>query len=151
VNGNPPLLITEGATISQHHSQSANAPWLRDDIYTYLNGYRVIWINATDAAARGIGYGDVVKVYNNRAQVLFAAKVTQRVMPGVVWIPEGGHPKQMTSGVTGVGLANQTTNPTTIPPLDMGGAGAYLAPPWQSETICNGNIVHSGLVQVALW
>ena len=37
-----------------------------------------------DAEARGIKHGDIVKVYNDRAQVLGVALVTERVRPGLV-------------------------------------------------------------------
>ncbi|MGA2874087.1 MAG: molybdopterin-dependent oxidoreductase [Nitrososphaerales archaeon] len=146
-----PLLITCGATIFMHHSQYGNMPWLRDEMQSFLGGYRVIWLNSSDAASRGVKYGDLVQVYNNRATGLYAAKVTDRIMPGVIWIPEGGHPKQKNPGTTGVGLATQTTNPTTPPPIEMGGGQNYFEPCWQSETICDGQITHSGLVQVARW
>ena len=144
-----PLLHVEGGTKLQRHSQNANTPWLRDEMQTFLNGYRCVWINASDAAARGLNYGDVVKVYNARATILCAAKPTQRIMPGVIWYSEGGHIKQVDPGTVGSELANQTTSPKTPPPPDMGGNGNYLCIPWQAETICGGMASHSGLVQVA--
>lgn len=57
-----------------------------------LNGgyyYEPIWINPTDAQARGIKHGDVVKVYNERGTVIMGAYVTERIMPGVVMASEG--------------------------------------------------------------
>jgi trimethylamine-N-oxide reductase (cytochrome c) len=55
-----------------------------DDYY-----YEAVWIHPKDAAKRGIEYGDIVKVYNDRGATLAGAYVTERVMPGVVRMPEG--------------------------------------------------------------
>ena len=46
-------------------------------------------MHPTDAAARGVRDGDVVELYNDRASVLLAAHVTERVRPGVVHSYEG--------------------------------------------------------------
>jgi trimethylamine-N-oxide reductase (cytochrome c) len=41
-------------------------------------------IHPQDAEARGIKNGDVVRLYNDRAAVLGAALVTERVRPGLI-------------------------------------------------------------------
>jgi anaerobic selenocysteine-containing dehydrogenase len=41
-------------------------------------------INATDAAARGISDGDLVRAFNDRGSVVLSAQVTERVPPGTV-------------------------------------------------------------------
>ena len=46
--------------------------------------YWVIRINAEDAGKRGIKNNDVVKVFNDRGEVLCGAQITGRVPPGVV-------------------------------------------------------------------
>jgi len=46
-------------------------------------------INPADAAARGIGNGDVVRLFNDRGQCLAGAVVTDDVRPGVVRLNEG--------------------------------------------------------------
>jgi len=43
-----------------------------------------------DAAARNITDGDVVRVYNDRGQILAGAVITDAIMPGVIQIREGG-------------------------------------------------------------
>ncbi len=53
-------------------------------------GREPIWINPEDAAARGIGRGDIIRVFNGRGQTLAGAIVTDRIRPGVVLICEGG-------------------------------------------------------------
>jgi anaerobic dimethyl sulfoxide reductase subunit A len=47
------------------------------------------WINNADAADLGIKHGDIVEVYNERGKLRLPAKVTARVMPGVIAVPQG--------------------------------------------------------------
>ena len=49
-----------------------------------INGeyYWIMRINGTDAAQRGIKENDIVKAYNERGAVLFAAQITERVPAG---------------------------------------------------------------------
>jgi len=47
-------------------------------------------INPHDAAARGIISGDIVRVFNDRGQVLAGAHVTDTIRPGVICVNEGG-------------------------------------------------------------
>jgi anaerobic selenocysteine-containing dehydrogenase len=44
----------------------------------------VLEIEASDAAARGIASGDVVRVFNDRGEYRCAARVSERARPGVV-------------------------------------------------------------------
>lgn len=48
-----------------------------------------LWINRADAAARGIAPGQMVEVYNRQGMVRVPAKVTPRIMPGVVSLYQG--------------------------------------------------------------
>jgi anaerobic dimethyl sulfoxide reductase subunit A len=50
---------------------------------------QAVWINSNDAQARGISDGDMVKVFNNRGEMIIPVKVTERIIPGVVSIDEG--------------------------------------------------------------
>ena len=47
-------------------------------------------ISPTDAAARGIVDGDLVRVFNDRGQILAGAHVTDVIRPGVIRVNEGG-------------------------------------------------------------
>ncbi|MDV2888279.1 molybdopterin dinucleotide binding domain-containing protein, partial [Alkalihalophilus pseudofirmus] len=49
-----------------------------------------LWINPVDAKERKINNGDKVKVYNHRGTIEMPAKVSSRVMPGVVCLPQAG-------------------------------------------------------------
>jgi anaerobic dimethyl sulfoxide reductase subunit A len=64
-------------------AQFDNIPWLRE-----LEA-QVMLIHHADAGVRGIGDGETVRVYNDRGEVIIPAKVTERIMPGVVEIPHG--------------------------------------------------------------
>lgn len=55
-------------------------------------------INTADAAARGIATGDVVRVFNNRGQILAGAVVTDDIRPGVIRVNEGGWYDPVESG-----------------------------------------------------
>ncbi len=132
-----PLLWMNGGMKFGRHSQWSNMSWLRDEEQVFINGYRIAIINPKDANTRGLKYGDLVRVFNDRGQILCAAKLSERVMPGVVYVPEGGNYK--------------SAQPGTIGALDLGGNVNQLCEPWQAEPICDGMIAHSGLVQVEKW
>ncbi|MDO5532991.1 DMSO/selenate family reductase complex A subunit, partial [Sutterella sp.] len=48
-----------------------------------------VYMNPMDAAKRGIADGDTVRVFNDRGIVQLPARVTPRLMPGVITIPQG--------------------------------------------------------------
>ena len=65
------------------HSTFHNLPHLRD-----LHP-DVVFMNPLDAEKRGIEDGDTVQVFNDRGIVQLPARVTPRIMPGVITIPQG--------------------------------------------------------------
>ena len=82
------------------HSNMHNNPWLRD-----LEPHKV-WINPVDAAPRSIKNGDMVKVFNGRGTVVVSAKVTGRIMPGVVSMGQGAWYQPDDKGIDRGGCAN---------------------------------------------
>ncbi|RKF20068.1 dimethyl sulfoxide reductase subunit A [Alginatibacterium sediminis] len=48
-----------------------------------------MWINPIDAKNRGIEHGERIRIFNQRGEVRIHAKVTPRIMPGVVALGEG--------------------------------------------------------------
>ncbi len=48
-----------------------------------------MWINPLDAKPRGINNGDRVRIFNDRGETHIEAKVTPRIMPGVIALGEG--------------------------------------------------------------
>jgi trimethylamine-N-oxide reductase (cytochrome c) len=82
-----PLHVSSGHPHSRLHSQLCGTK-LRE---TYaVAGREPCLIHPKDAAARGIRDGDVVRVFNDRGQVLAGATVTEDIRPGVIRVSEGG-------------------------------------------------------------
>ena len=67
---------------------------------------RVSWLEKPRTRARGIADGDVVRVTNERGVMTIDAKVTERIMPGVVHIHEGGSFEPDEKGVERGGCPN---------------------------------------------
>ncbi|NJB69465.1 trimethylamine-N-oxide reductase (cytochrome c) [Desulfobaculum xiamenense] len=83
-----PMHLLTGHPKYRLHSQMNHVAALRKK-YT-IGDREPIWINADDAKARGIANGDIVRVFNDRGQVLAGAFVTDRIRSGVVRLCEGG-------------------------------------------------------------
>lgn len=67
------------------------------------------WINPSDAAARGIKQGDTVRVSNDFGIIELLAKVTPRVVPGVVAVSQGAWFDADAQGVDKGGSINTLT------------------------------------------
>jgi anaerobic selenocysteine-containing dehydrogenase len=135
-SGQYPLEFMTIHSFFSEHEQWHHMSWARDDPITFQNGYQTLWVNPTDAAARGINNGDAVKVYNARGQTLYGAYVTQRCKPGLVIGMDGGNWKPITPGKVGS--------------LNMGAAANILTPQVQADVTCDG-MATSGLVQMVKW
>ncbi len=55
-------------------------------------------INPIDASARGIQDGDMTEIFNDRGRMHIKAKVTERVLPGVIAVPQGAWRESMKRG-----------------------------------------------------
>ena len=82
-----PLHIAANHPKLRLHSQLCGTV-LRDSYA--VAGHEPCVINPKDAEARGIKDGDVVRVFNDRGQVLAGAVVSDMVMEGVAQLQEGG-------------------------------------------------------------
>ena len=82
------------------HSTFDNVAHLRA-IYTHE-----AWINPKEAKERGILHGDSVKVFNRRGTIALKAKVTNRIMPGVVKIYQGAWYSPDENGIDRRGCVN---------------------------------------------
>ncbi|MBW2145373.1 MAG: hypothetical protein JRG75_13410 [Deltaproteobacteria bacterium] len=91
------------------HSQFDNLPWLRE------LQVQAISINSRDAEARGIQADDMVRVFNDRGEVRIPARVTERIMPGVVALPQGGWYSPDENGIDYGGSANVLTSNVISP------------------------------------
>ena len=98
------------------HAQCDDISWTREIQTCKVAGpdgykYEPLWMNPADAAARGIGDGDVVKIYNERGTVLGGAYVTERLMPGVVYMDHGARYDPVVPGELDRGGAINTITP----------------------------------------
>ncbi len=73
--------------ISRLHSQLCGTV-LRESYA--VQGREPCWMNPADAKARNLKDGDLVRVFNDRGQILAGLVVTDVIMPGVIRINEGG-------------------------------------------------------------
>jgi molybdopterin-containing oxidoreductase family molybdopterin binding subunit len=82
-----PLVFLSTHTRFRTHSQFANLPWLKE---INNQGQGFLEINPTDAARRGIGDGDVVRIFNDRGSMKVRARLTEAIKPGVTNCYQGG-------------------------------------------------------------
>ncbi|MBI4295217.1 MAG: molybdopterin-dependent oxidoreductase [Chloroflexi bacterium] len=98
-----PLQLITSHFKRRAHSTWDNVPWLRELIP------QAAWISSADAQARGISDGDQIRVFNDRGETIIQARVTERIMPGVVDIPQGAWYAPDEKGVDRAGCANVLT------------------------------------------
>jgi anaerobic selenocysteine-containing dehydrogenase len=75
-------------------------------------------IHPSDAGARGIGDGDIVRVFNELGEVRCTARISKALKPGVVFLPKGLWSHNTQSGTTATALA-----PDTL--ADLGGGACF--------------------------
>lgn len=105
------------------HSTYGNSEWMNEV------APQEVWINAIDAENRGVEPGDMVEVFNARGRIRLPAKVTTRIMPGVISVPQGAWYNPDNNGVDVGGCVNALT--------------AYRPSP-----LAKANPQHTNLVQV---
>ena len=69
-----------------------------------------VFINPIDAEARGISDGDPVLVYNDRGKMIIPCRITKKIMPGVVNIPQGAWWEPDKNGIDRRGNVNVLTS-----------------------------------------
>ena len=98
----PLQLLTPHSRLRSNSCLHAN-PWLQ------CLEPQALWINTSDAAARGITQGDEIEVASEHGATIVPAKVTERIMPGVVCLYQGGWYEPGDDGVDRGGCANVLT------------------------------------------
>jgi anaerobic dimethyl sulfoxide reductase subunit A len=78
-----PLQVVGHHALSRVHSTHGNVPELTEAFP------QRVFINPLDAEPRGLRDGDAVKVWNERGALVLPCRITGRVMPGVLAIPQG--------------------------------------------------------------
>ena len=119
-----PIAIQTNHPKFAYHAYAHNVLWLQKEWRKEINGYLYapILMSSKDAADRGINYGDVVRVFNDRGQVLAWADVSERIMPGVGVLTYGQKADYVQPGVPGsldkAGNANNICSAGFIGPTD---------------------------------
>jgi molybdopterin guanine dinucleotide-containing S/N-oxide reductase-like protein len=138
----PLQLITPHPRFSFHTQYDSNATWLGE-----ISSHRVLkdgyhWhpvrIHPTDAMARGIKDGDIVKIFNDRGTVLCIVEVTERIKPGVAHSYYG----------SGKYDPLEPGNPASI---DKGGCVSILTPYRVLSRNAPGMAPNSCLVEIETW
>ncbi|MEH7110266.1 DMSO/selenate family reductase complex A subunit [Bacillus sp. JJ1764] len=91
------------------HSTYDNQEWLEEA------AKQEMWMNPKDAEGRGIQNGDFVQVFNNRGTIQIPVKVTPRIVPGVVGIPQGAWYSPDQTGMDQRGSINVLTSQKPTP------------------------------------
>ena len=104
-----PLQLITSHTRRRAHTQFDNVPWL---IELY---HQAVMINTADARQRSIKDGDLVMIFNDRGKMVIPANVTERIIPGVVDIPEGAWYNPDENGIDRGGCANILTRDGSSP------------------------------------
>lgn len=91
-------------TLHRVHSTHDNNDWLEEAFP------QRVFINPLDASSRGIQDGNEVKVYNDRGALVLPCRITPRIMPGVIDIPQGAWYEPDQDGVDHGGNVNMLTS-----------------------------------------
>ena len=112
------------AMVSNHgrwrvHAQCDDISWTRECPTGKVRGYdgyqyEPLWVNPKDAASRDLRSGDIVMIKNERGTVLGGAFVTERIMPGVVYMDHGARYDPIIPGELDRGGAINTITPHKI-------------------------------------
>jgi anaerobic dimethyl sulfoxide reductase subunit A len=100
--------------LTPHSKLRSNSCLATNQALRHLEPHQV-WINPMDAATRAISSGDPVYVYNARGTIHVKAKVTERIMPGVVCVYQGTWYDPGPDGIDRGGCANVLTGHDTSP------------------------------------
>ncbi len=133
-----PFLIVSNHPRWRVHAEMDDVEWLREIETCKVMGpdgyaYEPLWINPYDAESLGIESGDVVRIFNERGSVLGAARVTERIRSGVVYMDHGTNSDIIVPGTGG---------------LDRGGAINLICPTATTSKNANGEVTSGYLVGV---
>jgi trimethylamine-N-oxide reductase (cytochrome c) len=140
--GKYPLQLISPHSRFSYHTLSDGKDSAINDIEEHrmlVNGwyYWVLRLNPQDAAERGIGERDLVRIYNDRGAVVCAAHLTERLPRGVV------HAYESSAVYAPMGEPGYST--------DRGGCINQLTPKRSIAKKVTGTAANSCLVQVVPW
>jgi anaerobic dimethyl sulfoxide reductase subunit A len=104
-----PLQVMGHHTLHRVHSTHDNNDWLEEAFP------QRVFINPLDAAARGIADGDHVKVFNDRGATILLCRLTNRILPGVIDLPQGAWWSPDEHGIDRRGCVNVLTSERWTP------------------------------------
>ncbi|MFP4489718.1 MAG: DMSO/selenate family reductase complex A subunit [Bacteroidales bacterium] len=91
------------------HSTHHNNEWTMDAFP------QRVFINPADAGKRGIADGDMVRIWNERGTMILKCRITKRMMPGVIDIPQGAWYAPDKNGIDRGGNVNILTSERWTP------------------------------------
>jgi anaerobic dimethyl sulfoxide reductase subunit A len=104
-----PLQVVGHHTFARAHSTLEGVDWLEEAFP------QRVFINPLDAASRGVENGSLVRVFNDRGEMRLPCRVTARIMPGVVAIPQGAWWTPADTGIDVRGSINVLTSERWTP------------------------------------
>jgi anaerobic dimethyl sulfoxide reductase subunit A len=104
-----PLQAIGHHTLRRIHSTLENVDWLEEAFPQRA------FLNPRDAGERGIQDGDLVRIYNQRGEMVVPCRVTPRIFPGLVDIPQGAWWTPDAAGVDRRGAVNLLTSERWTP------------------------------------
>ena len=104
-----PLQAIGHHTLHRVHSTHDNNDWLEEAFP------QRVFLNPVDARSRNIKDGDEIKVFNQRGTLVLPCRVTPRIMPGVVDIPQGAWYEPDEKGIDHGGCVNVLTSQRWTP------------------------------------
>jgi anaerobic dimethyl sulfoxide reductase subunit A len=99
-----PLQALGHHTLHRVHSTHDNNDWLEEAFP------QRVFMNPIDALPRDIQDGELVKVYNERGALILPCRFTDRIMPGVIDIPQGAWHAPDEDGTDRGGCVNVLTS-----------------------------------------
>lgn len=119
IGGDYPLRMTSG-----HNRWSIHAAW-RDHkkLLQLQRGGPLLYISTGDARQRGIGDGDLVRVYNDIGELQIHAMPAPALKPGQVVVYHAWEPFQFKDG-----RSDQVLTPSPLNPIQLAGGYFHLQP-----------------------
>ncbi len=126
-----PLHLLSNQPVTRLHSQYDHGGYSRA---SKIQGREPITLNRSDATARGLGDGDVARVFNDRGAFLAGVVVSDGLRPGVAVIATGAWYDPVTPGEIGA--------------LDRHGNPNMITADRPASTLSQGCAAQSALVQI---
>ncbi len=95
-----------------------NSSYSHIDLHRNREGVLFIEVHADDASSRDLLHGDIVRVSNRQGAVVAECRVSDRVRPGLAWMPFGGFGDAE-------GNARSVNTLTPEEPTDWGGGSGF--------------------------